>query len=141
MENAYTCGHKTLLTMADKQVHEGRSIKRIREILGKKQEDLASHLGVTQQSVSLLEGKETLDEKLLQDVAKFLNVPIEAIKSFNEEASISVVANTFTDFKDHASASAMNYYPTFNPVDKVIELYERMLKEKDEIIAKLQEKK
>jgi transcriptional regulator with XRE-family HTH domain len=122
----------------DKQVHQGKAVKRIREILGKKQEELASDLGVTQQAVSLLEGKEIIDPKVLEDVAKALKVPADAITRFNEDASISVVANTFTDFKDNASASAMNYYPTFNPVDKVVELYERMLKEKDEKIAALE---
>ena len=29
------------------------------------------------------------------------------------------------------------YNPTFNPIDKVVELYERMLKEKDALIEKL----
>lgn len=64
-------------------------------------------------------------------------VPVDAIRNFNEEATFNIIANTFTDFKDNSIASAMNYYPTFNPLDKVIELYERMLKEKDELIAKL----
>lgn len=132
---------KALLIMEAKQVHQGRATKRIREILGIKQEELAIGLGITQQAVSLLEAKEVIDPKMLEDVAKVLKVPIDAITRFNEDATISVIANTFTDFKDNAIASAMNYYPTFNPIDKVIELLERMLKEKDEIIAELKEGK
>jgi transcriptional regulator with XRE-family HTH domain len=127
--------------MSERVIHQGRAIKRIREILGREQKDLASDLGVTQQAISLLEAKETVDPKMLDDVAKALKVPVDAIKKFNEEAAISVVANTFSDFKDNAIASAMNYHPSFNPLDKVIELYERMIKERDELIAKLQEKK
>jgi hypothetical protein len=30
-----------------------------------------------------------------------------------------------------------NYHCTFNPIDKAVELYERMLKEKDDLIDKL----
>jgi len=125
--------------MSERVIHQGRAIKRIREILGREQKDLATDLGITQQAISLLEAKETVDPKMLDDVAKALKVPVDAIKKFNEEAAISVVANTFSDFKDNATASAMNYYPSFNPLDKVIELYERMLQEKNEEIQKLRE--
>jgi transcriptional regulator with XRE-family HTH domain len=127
--------------MEQRHVHQGRATKRIREILGIKQEELAIGLGIKQQAVSQLEAKEVFDSKVLEDVAKVLKVPVDAITRFNEDATISVIANTFTDFKDNAVASAMNYYPTFNPVDKVIELYERLLKEKDEIITELKKGK
>jgi transcriptional regulator with XRE-family HTH domain len=124
----------------DKQVHEGRSIKRIREILGKKQEDLASHLGMTQQAISLLEGKEIIDPKVLDDVAKFLHVSVDSIRNYDEDATINIFSNTFTDFKDNASAINSNCHLTFNPIDKIIAMYERMLKEKDEIITRLSQK-
>ena len=127
--------------MSEKIVHQGRSVKRIREILGVKQDQLAIDLGISQQSVSLLEGKEIIDPKMLEDVAKALHVSVEAIKNFDEEATINIISNTFSDFKDNASAINSNCHLTFNPLEKVIELYERMLKEKDEQIAKLQEKK
>ena len=44
-----------------KTVHEGKNIKRIREILGIKQDALAIELGLSQQAISQLEQKETLD--------------------------------------------------------------------------------
>ena len=124
--------------MSEKIVHQGKAVKRIREILGKKQEELALDLGVTQQAVSLLEGKDTIDPKLLADVAKALKVPVEAITRFNEDATISIVANTFNA---DSAAYVEQYKPTIHPLDKMIELYERMLKEKDEIIARLQQNK
>jgi hypothetical protein len=37
----------------------------------------------------------------------------------------------------HDNAGSIFYNPTFNPLDKVIELYERMLKEKNDELAKL----
>jgi len=126
--------------MEKQQTHQGRAVKRIREILGVKQEQLAQDLGITQQAVSLLEGKETIDAKLLEDVAKALHVTVESIKNYDEDATINIFSNTFTDFKDNASAINSNCHLTFNPIDKVVELYERMLKEKDEEMARLRQK-
>ena len=118
--------------------HQGHNIKRIREILGIKQDVLAVDLGLTQQAVSLLEQKETLDVPMLEKVAQVLGVPEEAIKNFNEEAAINIIASTLND----TSIANTNINPTFsfNPVDKIVELYERMLqaeKEKNELLQKL----
>ena len=46
-----------------KQIHEGRNVKRFREMLGIKQDALAADLGDdwNQQKVSLLEQKETIE--------------------------------------------------------------------------------
>jgi hypothetical protein len=98
-----------------------------------------------QKKISLLEAKEEIDSGLLEHIAKTLNVPIEAIKNFDDEGAINIISNTFHDFKDNAIASAMNYQCNFNPFDKVVQLYdekialyERMLKDKNEMIEKLE---
>ena len=59
------------------KVHEGRNVKRFREMLGIKQEALAAGLGEdwTQKKISLLEQKETIEPGILDQVAKILNVP------------------------------------------------------------------
>jgi hypothetical protein len=82
----------------------------------------------------LLEQKETIDEPLLEQVAGALKMPVEAIENFDEEAAINIVSNSF---HDHAS-NTLNYQCSFNPIDKIIELYEskialyeRMLKDRD----------
>jgi len=126
--------------MSEKLVHHGKAVKRIREILGKKQEDLATDLGMTQQNVSLLESKEIIDPKVLDDVAKALKITPDTIRNFTEDAAVQIIANSFTS-NDNSTLYGINYQPTFNPLDKIIELYERMIKERDELIAKLQEKK
>ncbi|MGN6352178.1 MAG: helix-turn-helix domain-containing protein [Parafilimonas sp.] len=127
----------------EKTIHEGRNVKRIREMLGIKQETLALELGDdwNQKKISLLEGKETIEPQLLDEVAKALKVPVEAIKNFDEQAAINIIANTVTNYDN---ASVFNYYPTFNPIDKIISLYdekialyERMLKDKDGMIEEL----
>lgn len=127
--------------------HEGRNVKRFREMLGIKQEALAFEMGDdwNQKKISLLEQKEVLEPEVLYRVSKALKVPEVAIRSFDEENAITIIANTVNNH-DHASGNALfNYYPTFNPLEKMIQLheekinlYERMLKEKDEMMEKLE---
>jgi len=116
-------------------------VKRFREILGIKQDTLAAGLGDdwNQQRVWLLEQKETIDDRLLQQLSAALKIPVEAIENFDEEQAVNIIANTFHDGAV-ANAGTANLQCTFNPLDKVVELYPRMLKEKDEIIAQLLER-
>ena len=120
----------TTTAMPEKKVHHGYNVKRLREILHVKQEVLADALGISQQSVSLLETKETIDPETLEKIAETLRVPVDAIKKFDEEATFNIIANTY-----HDNSASVHY--SFNPIDKIVELYERMLKEKDELITKL----
>jgi len=130
----------------EKTIHQGRNVKRFREMLGIKQEGLALELGDdwNQRKVSLLEQKEVIESDLLEQVAKALKVPAEAIKNFDEEKAVNIIANTFND---EAAAYVQNYKCTFNPLDKWAEeivenrkLYERLLqaeKEKIELLQRL----
>jgi len=127
----------------EKTVHQGRNVKRFREMLGIKQEALAMDLGLTQQAVSTLEQKEVIDERILADVAALLKVPVEAIKHFDEEKAVNIISNTFNQGSFLNTGST----PTFNvnPIEKLIQLheekialYERMLKEKDEMMGRLE---
>ena len=127
-----------------KKIHEGRNVKRFREMLGIKQDALAADLGDdwNQQKISLLEQKKTIDPALLQQISSALKIPADAIQNFDEEQAVNIISNTF-----HDTQGLINYNPTFtnNPIDKLIQLheekialYERMLKEKDEMMAKLE---
>ncbi len=125
-----------------KKVHEGRNVKRIREILGIKQDDLATRIGLTQQAVSQLEAKESLDKELLEKVAKAIGVNVEAIKSFNEEAAVNIIANNYNGTDN---SSAVNFQCTFNPLEKLMEsleenkkLYERLLQSEREKVEFLE---
>ncbi|UZT99814.1 helix-turn-helix transcriptional regulator [Chryseobacterium fluminis] len=131
----------------EQKIHQGRNVKRFREMLGIKQEALAFDLGEewNQKKISLLEQKDVIEDDLLKAISKALKIPLEAFQNFNEEQAINIISNTFHDFKDNSVASAMNYHCTFNPIDKVVELYdekialyERMLKEKDEMMERLE---
>lgn len=126
------------------KVHHGRNIKRIREILGMKQEALALEMGEdwNQRKISLLEQKDEIDDPTLEEVAKGLKVSVDAIKNYNEDATFTILANTYND-----QSASVNYYCNINPVEKWLEaieenkkLYERLLqaeKEKVEMLEKI----
>src|SRR5580692_9338815 len=87
-------------TDMNEKIHQGRNIKRFREMLGIKQESLAYELGEdwTQKKISMLEQKEFIEDELLQQVAKILKVPVEAIKNFDTEQAINNINNNFHDY-------------------------------------------
>jgi transcriptional regulator with XRE-family HTH domain len=121
------------------QIHHGRNVKRFREMLGIKQEGLALELGEdwSQRRVSLLEAKETIEDDILAQVAAILKVPVDAIKNFTEEAVFNIIGNTVNN---HDQAAFFNYYPTFNPIDKLIELFEENKRLYQELLQSEREK-
>lgn len=126
--------------------HIGRNIARIREMRGMKQETLAELLGVSQQKISLFENAEELEDVKLEPIAKALEISVEALKNFSEDAFFNIINNTFTS-NDESTLNAINPFCTFNPIDKLLEsydenkkLYERLLeseKEKSRLIEEL----
>ncbi|MDN3673522.1 helix-turn-helix transcriptional regulator [Flavobacterium branchiarum] len=114
--------------------HIGRKISRIRELKDMKQEALAQAMGINQQAVSIMENSATIDEDKLIEVAKALGVSVEAIKNFSEEAVFNIIGNTVNNHDNASLNSTFQYQPTFNPLDKVVELYERLVQaEKDKV--------
>jgi transcriptional regulator with XRE-family HTH domain len=116
--------------MSETTSHIGRKISRIRELRGMKQDSLATELGISQQAVSKMEQSAHVEDELLEKVAKILGVPAEGIKEFNEEAVFNIISNTFHNSSSDSStliASSLNYQPTFNTIEKIVELYERLL--------------
>ncbi|TCN56344.1 XRE family transcriptional regulator [Flavobacterium circumlabens] len=128
----------------EQKIHQGRNVKRFREMLGIKQESLAFDLGNdwNQKKISMLEQKDVIEDDILDQISHALKIPVEAFQNFDEEQAINIISNTF-----HDTQGLINYNPTFNnnPIEKLIklheekiELYERMLKEKDEMMARLE---
>jgi len=127
------------------KVHEGRNVKRFREMLGMKQDALAWQLGEewTQKKISLIESKETIDVKILKQISEVLKIPVDALQNFDEEQAVNVIANTFNE-RAFENAFANNCTFNNNPIEELkklheekIALYERMLKEKEEMMAEL----
>ncbi len=115
-------------------------------MLGIKQEALALDLGDdwNQKKISLLEQRETIENQLLEKISEVLKIPVEAFQNFDEEQAVNIISNTFNIDKD---AYIGNSRPTFNinPIEEIkklheekIALYERMLKEKDEMMSRLE---
>ncbi|MBZ4190462.1 helix-turn-helix domain-containing protein [Niabella beijingensis] len=133
----------------EKKIHEGRNVKRFREMLGIKQETLALELGDdwNQKKISILETKETIDVPLLQQISTVLKIPVEAFQNFDEEQAIVNIQNNYEGANSGSGTlnnNASYVDCTFNPIDKLVQLheekialYERMLKEKDEMMAEL----
>ncbi|WP_409417812.1 helix-turn-helix domain-containing protein [Flavobacterium sp. PS2] len=117
--------------------HIGRKISRIRELRDMKQEALAQALGTNQQAISAIENSETIEDEKLIEIAKALGVSVEAIKNFSEEAVLNIIGNTYHD-SNVVNGNA--YSCNFNPLDKMVELFERLVlaeKEKVEYLEKL----
>lgn len=117
-------------------LHIGRKISRIRELRGMKQEALAAELGISQQAISKIEQSAEVEEEALAKIAKVLGVLPDAIKNFSEEAAL----NYFNTFNDNSTGAFNNFNCTFNPIDKVVELYERLLASEREKIELLKGK-
>lgn len=81
----------------NKTVHQGRNVKRFREMMGLKQEALAEKLGGdwTQRKLSYIETREVLEKDLIDQLADALKVPAEAILNFDEEKAIYNIQNNY----------------------------------------------
>lgn len=112
----------------------GANVKRWREWRGIDQDALAEQIGIPQATLSDYEQKEILEQEIVERIAKALNIPVETITDVEQGTVINIVSSTFND-----NSSAVNNYPTFNALDKVIEFFERMLREKEEKISLLEE--
>ncbi|NVM65064.1 transcriptional regulator with XRE-family HTH domain [Mucilaginibacter sp. SG538B] len=115
-------------TDSSKNIHQGRNVKRFREMLGLKQEALAYALGEdwSQKRVSLLEQKEVIEDDILNQVAAILKVPVDAIKNLDENGAINIIANTYTNNDNSSTLQGhyINYNPNFNPIEKIVSLYD-----------------
>lgn len=117
-----------------KKNNHGANAKRWREWRGVKQDVLAEQIGVSQATLSAYEKRGNLEPEVIEKIAKALDIPEEAITELGEATSINIFSGTWQD-----NANCQNYNPTFNPLEKVVELYERLLKAEQEKVAMLQE--
>ncbi|KQB41518.1 hypothetical protein RC62_3863 [Flavobacterium aquidurense] len=92
----------------------------------------------------MLEQKDVIEDDILDQISHALKIPVEAFQNFDEEQAVNIISNTFNIEKE---AYIGNSKPVFNinPFDELkklhdekIALYERMLKEKDEMMTRLE---
>lgn len=113
--------------------HVGQNLQRMRIYFGIKQDALAMDLGMSQQAISKIEQQPEIEKELLKRISDIIGVSPEMIENFDVERAIyNINNNSFRDntFEQGASAIAQQ----FNPVEKIVELYERLLKSEREKI-------
>ncbi|WP_335967328.1 helix-turn-helix transcriptional regulator [Galbibacter sp. PAP.153] len=124
-----------------KKSHIGRNITALRNLKGIKQEALAIETGISQSEISAIENSEEVEEEKLSKIAKALNLTPEVIKAFDETYAFYSIDNKLENVEIKETAHGI--HQVFSPVEKVVELYERLLaseKEKVEILKKAQQK-
>ena len=100
-----------------------------------KQETVAAELGISQQAVSKIELSEKIEDEVLEKIAVVLGVTAEGIKKFNEEVVFNIIGNNY-----HDSSSSVQYQCTFNPIDKLIEIFEENKKLYEQLLKSEREK-
>jgi len=133
--------------MSTHQIHPisiGKKIEKLRKMRDMKQEALAEALGISRQSVSRIEQSDEVDDEKLQQIAKALGVTVDTIKNFNEEATINYIQYNYEGSNKDAgnvstgNLSIDNQTFNFNPIEKIVELYDKLLESEKEKVALLQ---
>lgn len=118
--------------------HVGRNLQKIRVYLGMKQEALATDLGVSQQEISKIEKQDEIEDGLLGRIATVLGVSAEMIKDFDvEKTFFNISHHNYRDANIAEGATTYAIVQQINPLEKIVELYERLLKSEQEKIELL----
>lgn len=116
--------------------HVGQNLQRMRIYFGIKQETLAKELDMSQQAVSKLEQQEEIEPALLKKISEVIGVSPEMIENFDADKAIYNINNyNYPDATISEGATAI--VQQINPVEKIVELYERLLKSEREKIELL----
>ena len=109
-----------------KSVHQGRNAKRLRE-----EEAIAIDLEISQQAVSQLEKRQELDDATIAVYAKVLEIDESFIRNMVDESLLE--GSTY--FYDHSiqNKNVNTQSLTFNPLDKLVEVYS----EKDQLYERI----
>ena len=123
-----------------KNYHIGRRIVQVRKLRDLTQDDLGKGLGISKQAVSKLEQSDEIEEQRLIQIAQVLGVTVEGLKAYNEESVIYNTNNFYDTTTFTGSTVAANIENINNPIEKIIELYESLLKSEREKVQILQNK-
>ena len=107
----------------------GKKLADLRKQRGISQEQLATDLNISQSSISNYESGITKpDTEILKKICDYFNVPITYM--FSDEKIIFHTVENHNGNSGYMINSTLNTY-----ADKLIELYELRLKEKEELIS------
>lgn len=138
------------------RINQGYNIKKVRQLMGVKQEDLASMVGVSQPMISQLEQQKLVGKEMLVKIANVLNVPIQIIESMEDDPlSVIVENNTFNEnntFENGSTDQAQTFIGSkdsniennsnqqIHPLDRVMELVQKSSELFERVIAIEKEK-
>lgn len=129
-------------------VNQGANVRKLRQIMGMKQETLAEMLQTTQRVISRIEQRKVIADDTLEKIANALNVSPKIIQELEENPfSLIIENNTFKDGSYMGNGGMIENNQQIHPLDKIVEmnkettaLYERMLtveKEKTALLEQL----
>lgn len=133
-------------------VNQGANVRKLRQIMGMKQETLAEMLQTTQRVISRIEQRKVIADDTLEKIANALNVSPKIIQELEENPlSLIIENNTFKDGSYMGNGGMIENNQQIHSLDKIVEmnkettaLYERMLtieKEKTALLEQLLRKK
>ena len=110
-------------------MHIGRNVSKLRHFRGIKQQDMAKRLGMTQQNYSRIENSENIDDDMLNQIAEIVEFPADTIRTLETAGQQSIF--------NSGSISDSIFYQN-NPLEKIIDLYERLLESEREKVKLLE---
>ncbi len=114
-------------------LHMGRKIERVRRLRGMTQTELGDALGITKQAVSKMEQTEQLDDERFKQIADALGVTEDGLKNFHEERVIYNTNNFYENCGVNAASISGNTEAFNNfPIEKTIEMFEKLLQKERE---------
>lgn len=106
----------------------GKNIRQLRELKGFTQQNLSDAIEISQKSLSRIEsGQNSPTFELLQKICIDLKIELFQLLDFNEQT----VYNSYTLNKCGGEFKAYNN----TNVAEIVNLYERLIKEKDDLIS------
>ena len=115
------------IAFQEEKIHEGKNLKRVREIMGMKQEVLGQKCEskFDQRRISEFENSWTISEPNLKELADALGVTVEFIRSFNEEKAIYYIQHN----QDTSKQNSLNHFPTitYESDNKLEALLEKLI--------------
>lgn len=117
------------IAFQEEKIHEGKNLKRIREIMGVKQETLGQKCDskFDQRRISEFENSWTIPEPALTELADALGVTVEFVRAFNEEKAIYYIQHN----QDSSKQNNLNHFPniTYESDNKLEVLLEKLVQD------------
>jgi len=123
----------------EKNTHHGHAVKRFRHTLGIKQDVLAAELGISQASVSAYESRKVIEDDMIEKFANALGVAPQIIKDLEEDPVTVIIENNSIETNNgRGYVGVDNSTNNYDPIDKVVELCQKLLEKEQEKITLLE---